>query len=88
MSNWIIKGAALLKTLYNELKSSLLKETLLHADETVLEVLNEPGRATTSKSYVWIYRTSTYNTQPVILYEYTEGRSGIYPERFLKGWTG
>lgn len=88
LSNWIIKGAALLKTLYNELKSSLLKETLLHADETVLEVLNEPGRATTSKSYVWIYRTSTYNTQPVILYEYTEGRSGIYPERFLKGWTG
>lgn len=61
---------------------------MLHADETVLEVLNEPGRTATSKSYVWIYRTSIYNTNPVILYEYTEGRGGIYPERFLKGWSG
>ena len=24
----------------------------------------------------------------MILYEYTEGRGGIYPERFLKGWSG
>lgn len=39
LSNWIIKGAALLKPLYDELKCSLLNETLLHADETVLEVL-------------------------------------------------
>ncbi len=88
LSNWIIKGASLLKPLYNELKCSLLNETLLHADETVLEVLNEPGRTASSKSYVWIYRTSAHNTHSVILYEYTEGRSGIYPERFLKDWLG
>lgn len=85
LSNWIIKGAALLKPLYNELKSDLLKETLLHADETVLEVLNEPGRAATSKSYVWVYRTSRYNTHPVVLYEYTQSRGSVYPENFLKG---
>ena len=88
LSNWIIKGATLLKPLYSEIKSSLLNETLLHADETTLEVLNEPGRPSTSKSYAWIYRTSVYNMHPVILYEYTEGRSGIYPDRFLKGWSG
>lgn len=88
LSNWILKGAALLKPLYNEFKCSLLKETLLHADETVLEVLNEPGRPAAGKSYVWIYRTSACNTHPVILYEYTQGRSGIYPEKFLKGWSG
>lgn len=88
LSNWIIKGAALLKPLYNELKSSLLNETLLHADETVLEVLNEPDRPATSKSYVWVYRTSMYNTHPVVLYEYTQGRGSVYPEKFLKDWSG
>ena len=88
LSNWILKGAALLKPLYNELKCSLLNETLLHADETVLEVLNEPGKTATSKSYVWVYRTSMYNTHPVVLYEYTQGRGSVYPEKFLKGCSG
>lgn len=88
LSNWIIKGASLLRPLYDELKMSLMTEPLMHADETVLEVLNEPGRTSTCKSYVWIYRTSVYNSHPVILYEYTEGRSGIYPKNFLKGWSG
>lgn len=88
LSNWIIKGASLLKPLYNELKNSLLHETLLHADETTLEVLNEPGRDAVSKSYVWIYRTSVYNTNPVVIYEYTQGRSGTFAKEFLKDWKG
>ena len=40
LSNWIIKGANLLKPIYEQIKLSLLNETLLHADETVLEVLH------------------------------------------------
>ena len=88
LSNWIIKGSGLLKPLYDEIKSSLLKEELLHADETPLEVLNEPGREATSKSYVWVYRTSDYNNNPVILYEYTQGRGSIFPKNFLKDWQG
>jgi hypothetical protein len=88
LSNWIIKGATLLKPLYDELKLSLLTEPLLHADETVLEVLNEPGRPATSKSYVWVYRTSKSNEHPVVIYDYTQGRSGTFPKSFLKNWSG
>ena len=88
LSNWIIKGSSLLRPLYNEMKKSLLNETLLHADETTLEVLNEPGKDTKTKSYVWIYRTSVYNTNPVVIYEYTQGRSGAFAKAFLKEWKG
>jgi len=88
LSNWIIKGSGLLKPLYEAMKSSLLKEELLHADETPLEVLNEPGRKATSKSYVWVYRTSEYNNNPVVLYEYTQGRGSVFPKNFLKDWQG
>ena len=44
LSNWVIKGAKLLEPLQTEMKKELLKNQNLHADETVLEVLNEPGR--------------------------------------------
>lgn len=88
LSNWTIKGAAILKPLYLELKRKLWMEELLHADETTLEVLKEPGRPATSKSYVWVYRTSAYTDTPVIMYEYTQGRSGSFAKSFLSGWTG
>ena len=37
---------------------TLRKEPVLHADETTLQVLKEPGCSSASKSYMWLYRTS------------------------------
>lgn len=88
LSNWTIKGANLLKPLVAEMKASLLSEELLHADETTLEVLNEPGREATTKSYMWLYRTSKDSTTPVILFDYTQGRNGSYAKNFLENWEG
>ena len=88
LSNWTLKGASLLKPLVSELKTSLLEEELLHADETTLEVLKEPGREATTKSYMWLYRTSTDSSKPVIIFDYTQGRSGSYAMNFLKNWQG
>jgi transposase len=88
LSNWILKGAALLNPLYLALKMELLRNYLIHADETTLEVLNEPGRECHQKSYMWVYRTSTACQKPVILYDYQIGRSGDYAKEFLKDWKG
>lgn len=78
----------MLKPLVSELKKSLLAEELLHADETTLEVLHEPGREATTKSYMWLYRTSANSLKPVIIFDYTQGRSGSYAMNFLKNWQG
>ena len=88
LANWVIKGANLLKPLMQLMKTELLSNDLLHADETTLEVLHEPGRAATAKSYMWLYRTSLNSSRPVIFYDYRIGRSGSYAQEFLKGWTG
>ena len=32
------------------------KEDILHADETTVQVLKEPGRASRTNSYMWLYR--------------------------------
>ena len=88
LSNWVIKGAKLLEPLQTEMKKELLKNQNLHADETVLEVLNEPGREATSNSYMWLYRTSGDTNRHVVLYDYTQGRSGSYANKYLSGFHG
>ncbi|MGI6731707.1 MAG: IS66 family transposase [Anaerovoracaceae bacterium] len=88
LANWIIKASSSwLKPLYEAMHAELIKREVLHADETVLEVLREPGREATAQSYMWLYRTSRDDI-PIVLYEYTQGRSGDYAKKFLKGFKG
>jgi len=89
MSNWVIHCAeAWLQPIYDELHKRLITEDVIHADETVLQVLNEPERRAQSKSYMWLYRTGKYSRHPTVLYEYQPGRGGHNPAEFLKGFTG
>lgn len=88
MANWVIRTASdWLKPLYQRMHEHLVEKDILHADETTLEVLCEPGRPATSSSYMWMYRTSG-DSVPIILYDYREGRSGDYPKEFLNGFRG
>ena len=87
MANWVIAGACLLDRLYVRLQQRLLEEQILHADETVLQVLNEPGRAPTARSFMWLYRTGR-NGPPVVLYDYQPTRGREHPAKFLKDFRG
>lgn len=89
MANWVIKCAELyLAAIYLRMKEELLKELVLHADETVFQVLRELGRAAQSKSYEWIYRTGRYAKKKVTIYEYQETRSQAHPKEFLQDFKG
>lgn len=56
LANWMIYGASRwLSHLYERLQIHLLRQSVLFADETTLQVLSEPGRPATSKSYMWLY---------------------------------
>lgn len=89
MSNWIMAVYRdWLAPVEELLHRKLLEEKCLHADETPVQVLNEPGRKNTTQSYMWLYRTGKQSSKPVILFEYQPGRSGKYPESFLKGFQG
>jgi transposase len=87
-ANWMIIGAdRWLNLLYNRMHILLLKLDILQADETTLQVLHEPGRPATSKSYLWLYRTGKEGP-PIILYDYQETRAGENPKNFLNGFKG
>jgi transposase len=89
MSNWLLKATeAYLEPLYEALKQRLLSQRCLHADETGLQVLREPGKAAQSKSYMWLYRTSGDADYASILYEYQSGRGAAHIKRFLGEWKG
>lgn len=87
-ANWMIIGTdRWLSVLYNRMHSLLLMLDVLMADETTLQVLHEPGRPATSKSYLWLYRTGKEGP-PIILYDYQETRAGENPKNFLDGFKG
>lgn len=89
LSNWIINiSNNYIRHIYNRMHEILKEKDILHADETEVEVLNEPGRESTTKSYMWMYRTGKYESTPIILFDYEPGRNGEYAKDFLKGYKG
>lgn len=88
LANWMLCGANnWLSFLYNRMHKYLVEQDVLHADETTLQVLNEPGRAAETQSYLWLYRTGRMGP-PIILYEYQQTRGGQHPREFLSGFKG
>lgn len=88
LANWMIYGAdQWLRLLYERMHEHLLQQDILHADETTLQVLREPGRSAESTSYLWLYRTGREGP-PIIVYEYQQTRAGEHPRKFLSGFSG
>ena len=89
MANWLLNTSEKwLRPVYDTLCEQLRKESVLHADETTLQVLKESGRSSTSKSYMWLYRTSGCAEHSIVLYEYQEDRKAKHAEEFLDGFSG
>lgn len=89
MANWLLNVSdTWLRPIYDALHQKLCCETVLHGDETTLQVLKESGKAATSKSYMWLYRTSGCAENPIVLYEYQPNRKSEHAERFLNGFSG
>ena len=89
MCNWILKATEdYLAPVYEQLHRELLTRDVLHADETTLQVLHEPGKKPQSDSYMWLYRTSGDTDKPIVMYEYQPGRGAKHPKEFLAGYKG
>lgn len=89
MSNWILRASEdYLVPVYEQLHKELLKQEVLHADETTLQVLHEPDKKPQSTSYMWLYRTGRAAQKQIALYEYQAGRGAKHPKEFLDGFNG
>ena len=88
MANWTMRSGELwLSRLRARMKELLLAGGIVHADETEVQVLKEPGREAVRKSRMWLFAAPAC-ARPIYIYEYSPTRSGKVAEDFLRGWSG
>lgn len=87
MCGWAIKAAEYCDPLMELLHRKILSGPLVNIDETPVQVLQEPGRSNTSKSYMWVFRGGPPDKQ-ILIYQYHPTRSGRVPNDFLKDYQG
>jgi len=87
LARWVIAGSKLLQPLHNLMRDILLDCSLIYMDETVVQVLKEPGRAPTSNSYMWVQAGGPPDKK-VVLFDYDPSRSGTVPTRLLECFKG
>ncbi|MEY9166449.1 transposase [Sinorhizobium fredii] len=89
LGHWVIGSSEKhLHRIYDALKLRLRSQTLIHGDETTVQVLKEKDREATSTSYMWAYRSGEDSDEPIVLLDYQPGRGQIHPQTFLGDYRG
>ena len=87
MCNWAMKVADGCKPLLDLLSREIRSGPLINIDETTVQVLREPGRSPTTKSYMWIFRGGDPQ-MPSLVYRYAPTRSGNVASSFVGDYEG
>ena len=89
MANWlIIASREYFIPIVNRMHEILVVEKYVHSDETTVQVLNEPGKPATSKSYMWVYSSIRESSKPIRIFEYKPDRKAENPQKFLENFSG
>jgi transposase len=87
MARWVIDLMAPLQPFYNLFKDEAIGYDVASCDATTLQVLNEPGRAAETKSYVYCIRGGP-PTKSVVLYDYNDKLHKPFIKNWFEGFTG
>lgn len=87
LSNWILEvdreyGRVLVGYMHKE----LLKQRLIHCDETPTQVLHEGETKTPKKCYMWVFRSGEREKRQIVIFDYQPSRSGDCATEFLAGY--
>ncbi len=87
MCRWAMQVASACQPLLNLLQDEVLSGFYVNIDETTLQVLKEPDREPTTKSYMWIFRRGDPD-RPVLIYQYHQSRGSEVAREFLRDFQG
>jgi transposase len=79
----VVRAGLAVQPIINLLRDHLLDADLVHGDETVIQVLKEPGRAAQTKSFLWAQMNGT--GPPVRLFGYAQGRGTLQANDLYAG---
>jgi transposase len=83
LCSWLIQTASLCEPLVEIARKNMLEGNYIQADESPIQVLKEPGRKDTSKSYLWVYRGDNN-----VIFDYQQTRGGYHAQEFLQDFKG
>ena len=84
---WIMAAYEVCEPMRQALHEELIASSYLQADETTMQVMDEPKRKNTSTSYMWVY-TNHRPDKKVVLFDYQQSREGRWPKQMLKDFKG
>ena len=88
LAGWVIRAArTYLAPLADAMAQRLRSRDLIHIDETTVQVLKEPGRSPTTKSWMWVF-AAAQDDDPLYVFKYDPSRSRKVPKTFLEGFSG
>ena len=95
LAQWVGECGVQLQPLVDTLAAELLRQPVLHADETPVAML-KPGNGKTHRAYLWSYCTTSYNPIKAVVFDFADSRGGQHVRDFLglpgtqdrPGWQG
>ena len=95
LAQWVGECGVQLQPLVDALTAELLKQDVLHADETPVAML-KPGNGKTHRAYLWSYCTTSFNPMKAVVFDFADSRGGHHVRQFLglpgsaeaPGWKG
>lgn len=88
LANWVIKGSRWFDKLWQRMHELLLKESVIHADETPLRVLNRDGKPADSQSRMWVFCSGKDSEHKMALYYHHATRSGQVVTDMIGDYSG
>lgn len=89
MSNWLIRiSNSYFKPMIDHMYKQLMHAQYINADETSVQVLHEPGKAASSKAYMWVYMTGRSEKNQYVLFNYEPSRAHKHAIAYLKDFNG
>ena len=87
LAGWMIRVAKACEPLIDMIIAAIRSGPIINMDETTVQVLAEPGRANTAKSFMWVARGGTPG-KPVVLFRYHPTRAGRVASEILGDFKG
>jgi transposase len=87
LGDWVGVCGVRLQPLVDALREQILRQDVLHADETPVQMLS-PGKGKTHRAYLWAYATTQYASLNAVVYDFADSRAGEHARAFLGDWQG
>ena len=87
LASWMIAVGRRIEPMVRLLREEIRSGPVVNIDETSVQVLDEPGRANTSSSSMWVFVGGPPGTK-LICYQYHPSRSKRVPLDYLDGYRG